>query len=106
MRTGIERQATKAGVKLTGSVSGKTAYVVTGRKVQGTKKRDAERVGARKGIPHEFDALLQYVQPAPPVPAKVSAVEEFVCAECSKVFSRERGSGSEPVRYPECRSWE
>ena len=103
-RDRLERQGMKAGLKLTGSVSGKTAYLVTDGKIQGTKEREAARLGVRKGTPQEFDALLKYVQPALPAPVRAPVNEEFVCAECSQVFSRERTGGRKPVRCPECRS--
>jgi len=46
----------------------------------------------RAGCLREFDALLKCLRPSPPAPAPTPAMEEFVCAECSKVSPRERTS--------------
>jgi len=65
VRARLEGQAQSAGLRVTGSVSRRTAVLVTdGADPTTTKAVAARRLGTRIVSPEEFAVLVQYVQPA------------------------------------------
>jgi DNA polymerase-3 subunit epsilon len=67
IRARLEGQAQSAGLRVTGSVSRRTAVLVTdGADPTTTKAVAARRYGTRVVSPEEFAVLVQYVQPARP----------------------------------------
>ena len=105
-RFGMERKATKKGLRVTGSVSGKTNLVVSDGSVQGNKLKAATDLNIRVVHPTEFLELLTYIQPASPAAAasdKAAMMETLTCRTCGKDFERVSVKGRKPVQCPECR---
>lgn len=62
-RASLESAAEKAGVRVTGSVSGRTAILVTDGSFTGTKVAASQRLGTRQVHPDKFAILLKHIQP-------------------------------------------
>jgi len=63
-RTQLENDSKKAGVAISGKVSGKTSLLVTDGTYDGNKARDARELGVRVVTPDEYELMLKYIQPA------------------------------------------
>ena len=63
-RSGMEVDAVRAGMKVTGSVSKKTSLLVTDQTINGVKDSAAIELGIRRVSPSEFTQLLEFIQPA------------------------------------------
>ena len=63
-RSGMEVDAVRAGLKVTGSVSKKTSLLVTDQTINGVKDSAAIELGIRRVSPAEFTQLLEFIQPA------------------------------------------
>jgi len=63
-RARFEARAERLGVRVLGTVSGRTAMLVSERTTGGVKDVDATRLGTRTVFPREFEVLLAHLQPA------------------------------------------
>lgn len=63
-RDQMEDASRSAGLRVTGSVSGKTKVLVSDGSMQGTKLAKAKQLGVRIVDPKQFWTLLEYIQPA------------------------------------------
>ena len=88
-RDRLEEQTQKLGVRVTGSVSRRTAMLVTDGTVDGTKLAAAQQCGTRQVHPTEFLVLLEYLQPAIPLEAKGVSAQRVVAVEAT--------AGAKPV---------
>lgn len=116
-RYDMEKKARSLGVKITGSVSGKTTMLVSDGSIDGNKDSDARRLGIRVVGPSEFKQLMEYVQPqveaesakasssGPKNAASSSSgeTEQLVCTKCTEVFERQVAKGRKPHLCPTCR---
>ena len=105
-RFGLEKKAIKRGLKVTGSVSGKTALLVSDGTMQGNKAKAAEDLGVRVLHPTEFVELLSYIQAALPNSETIQrepVMETLLCQTCKKEFERVSVKGRKPVECPTCR---
>jgi len=59
----LERRAAAAGVRVTGSVSRRTAMLVTDGSIAGTKAAAATALGTRTVHPRDFAVFLDHIQP-------------------------------------------
>jgi DNA polymerase-3 subunit epsilon len=115
----LENQARKLGVRITGSVSGKTTLLVSDGTINGNKEADAKRLDLRVVGPDVFRTLLEYVQPATSVsgvPASkdltegvdatptVEKTESLVCVKCGVTFARVVARGRKPHECGDCRA--
>lgn len=121
-RDEMEDQARRRGLRVTGSVSGRTNLLVTDGTINGIKEREASRLGVRKVGPSQFRTLLEFVQPEHASPKKsvptqrkqvvgtsigVSGevqIEKLVCLGCGSTFERTITRGRKPHFCLECRS--
>jgi DNA polymerase-3 subunit epsilon len=116
-RYDMEKKARSLGVRITGSVSGKTTMLVSDGSIDGNKDADARRLGIRVVGPSEFKQLMEYVQPQVKSqsaktpssnPRKTAAstseeTEHLVCTKCTEVFERQVVKGRKPHLCPTCR---
>ena len=116
-RFDMEKKARSLGVRITGSVSGKTTMLVSDGTIDGNKDSDARRLGIRVVGPTEFKQLMEYVQPqiettrpkAAASGSKKSAatssseIEHLVCTNCAETFERLVVKGRKPHLCPSCR---
>lgn len=117
----LESQARKLGVRITGSVSGKTTLLVSDGTINGNKEADAKRLGLRVIGPDIFRTLLEYVQPAlsvsdipmPNAPTggvdatlkpTLDKMESLVCVRCGGSFTRVVARGRKPHECGTCRA--
>jgi DNA polymerase-3 subunit epsilon len=63
-RSGMEVDAVRAGLKVTGSISKKSSLLVTDQTINGVKDSAAIELGIRRVSPSEFTQLLEFIQPA------------------------------------------
>ena len=63
-RSGMEVDAVRAGLKVTGSISKKSSLLVTDQTINGVKDSAAIELGIRRVSPAEFTQLLEFIQPA------------------------------------------
>jgi DNA polymerase III subunit epsilon len=63
-RERLEEICVAKGCRLTGSVSGKTDILVSDDSYSGNKAEAAQKNGTRIVHPNDFEAMLQYIQPA------------------------------------------
>lgn len=115
-RYDMEKKARSLGVKITGSVSGKTTMLVSDGSIDGNKDADARRLGIRVVGPSVFKQLMEYVQPqlesqsakAPSPKSKKAAssssgeTEQLVCTKCTEIFERQVVKGRKPHLCPTC----
>lgn len=64
VRARLETRAEQLGVRVLGSVSARTAMLIPERTESSTKNSDADRLGVRTVLPHQFDVLLAHLQPS------------------------------------------
>lgn len=114
-RDEMEVKATRAGLRVTGSVSAKTSLLVSDATINGVKDGNARKLGVRTVNPETFVKLLQYVQPRVDSPkpetkttprAAKSAepeLETLICTRCAASFTREKTRGRKPHECPACR---
>ena len=105
-RSGLERRATKRGVKVISAVSRKTSLLVSDGTVRGNKAKSAQELGIRIIHPTQFSEMLAYIQPQAPTreqPDHTPAVEDLICRTCGKDFQRISVKGRKPIECPECR---
>jgi DNA polymerase-3 subunit epsilon len=116
-RFDMEKKARSLGVRITGSVSGKTTMLVSDGSINGNKDSDAQRLGIRVLGPGEFKQLMEYVQPQLVIesPKKSSSsskkaassssgeVEHLICTNCAETFERVVVKGRKPHLCPSCR---
>lgn len=117
-REDLENRARGNGLKVTGSVSGKTKLLVSDGSVGGNKDNDAQRLGIRIVRPEVFRDLLDYIQPnlihsaetqsdsptnSPNVEHDVRT-ETLVCITCGQSFQRVISRGRKPHECEGCRS--
>lgn len=69
-RAELERASTQAGLRLTGSVSRKTAALITDGAFHGNKAEAADHLGTRLIHPDDLLYLLDHIQPATPAPTR------------------------------------
>ena len=82
-RDRLEQQAQKLGVRVTGSVSRRTAMLITDGTVDGTKAAAAAQCGTRQVHPTQFETLLTYLQPAIAPAARATRKAHTVTAAAS-----------------------
>jgi DNA polymerase-3 subunit epsilon len=105
-RFGLERKATRKGLKVTGTVSKKTNLLISDGTVQGNKSKAAEEFGVRVVHPTTFVELLTFIQPTMLVtePDKSSTTfETLTCQTCGSSFQRVSSKGRKPLECPDCR---
>lgn len=120
-RDEMEDQARRRGLRVTGSVSGRTSLLVTDGTINGIKEREASRLGIRKVNPDQFRTLLYFIQPEVPQDAEQSKsraksesakpswelqgtkFEKLVCLECDSIFERVVVSGRKPHFCQSCK---
>ena len=112
----MEEKATRAGLRVTGSVSVKTKLLVSDGTIGGVKDANAQKVGLRTVDPDIFNNLLQYVQPKVDLPAPDAKpktkkakptepkIESLICTQCAATFTRTSTRGRKPHECPTCRS--
>jgi DNA polymerase-3 subunit epsilon len=115
-RDDMEEKATRAGLRVTGSVSPKTKLLVSDGTIGGVKDSNAQKLGTRTVDPATFARLLQYVQPKTDVskssgkPKRKRATprepktETLICTRCAASFSRTATRGRKPHECPDCRA--
>ena len=105
-RLGLERRATKGGIKVISAVSRKTSLLVSDVTVRGNKAKSAQELGIRIIHPTQFSEMLAYIQPQAPTreqPDHTPAVEDLICRTCGKDFQRISVKGRKPIECPACR---
>lgn len=112
----MEEKATRAGLRVTGSVSVKTKLLVSDGTIGGVKDANAQKLGVRTVDPDIFNKLLQYVQPKADLPAPDAKsktkkakptepkIESLICTRCAATFTRTSTRGRKPHECPTCRS--
>jgi DNA polymerase-3 subunit epsilon len=108
-REELETKSKMIGVRITGSVSGKTTLLVSDGTINGNKDSDAARLGIRSVTPDIYRVLLEYIQPltleddlSPNADQKVSE-ETLICTKCTATFTRIASKGRKPHFCPDCR---
>jgi DNA polymerase-3 subunit epsilon len=118
-RTELEDRSRKSGIRITGSVSGKTKLLVSDQTINGNKDADAHRLGIRIVGPEEFHLLLEYVQPSLgaktvvpqdrnrnlsqiSIPAQSLETENLMCVSCGSTFIRSVSRGRKPHQCESC----
>ena len=113
----MEKKARTLGVKIIGSVSGKTTMVVSDGSIGGNKDDDARRLAIRVVGPEQFRQMLEFVQPQVKSSSTNSSansskmkssdssneMEQLVCTKCAEVFERVVAKGRKPHLCPACR---
>lgn len=121
-REELESRARKLGLRVTGSVSGKTTLLVSDGAINGNKDADARRLGLRVIRPEQLRVLLEYVQPsvgeapvAPKNEQRTTALvdqegttptrtENLTCSTCGQIFVRIVTRGRKPHECETCRT--
>jgi DNA polymerase-3 subunit epsilon len=108
-RDELETKSRMMGIRITGSVSGKTVLLVSDGTINGNKDADAARLGIRSITPDIYRVLLDYVQPAnqenqtSPSSEQRTIEEVLVCTKCAGTFTRIVSKGRKPHLCPSCR---
>ncbi len=120
-RDELENRARKLGLRVTGSVSGKTTLLVSDGSINGNKDADAQRLGLRIIGPDVFRILLDYVQSAASSESQrsiqegsemtgttsseeaIPRIENLVCVTCGAAFTRVISRGRKPHECEQCR---
>ena len=108
-RNELETKSKKMGIRITGSVSGKTNLLVSDGTINGNKDADAAKLGIRSVTPEKYRKLLDYIQPAisvseqSPKGDQEVGEESIVCTKCAETFSRKATKGRKPHFCPNCR---
>jgi len=115
-REEMEEKATRAGLRVTGSVSVKTKLLISDATINGVKDSNAQKLGIRTVNPEIFTKLLQYVQPKVDLPAPDAKpktrkakpsepkIETLICTRCAASFTRTSTRGRKPHECPTCRA--
>ncbi len=106
-RPGLEKKATRRGLRVTGSVSRKTVMLVSDDTMQGNKAKAAQELGIRVAHPDVFKEFLTYVQPtkiSPPNQTVAPKMETLTCQVCGKNFERISVKGRKPLECSSCRA--
>jgi DNA polymerase-3 subunit epsilon len=105
----LESKSKSMGIRITGSISGKTNLLVSDGTINGNKDTDAAKIGIRSVTPDMYRKLLDYIQPTPTddnqpsdIGQKVST-ETLVCTKCALSFVREATKGRKPHFCEACR---
>jgi DNA polymerase-3 subunit epsilon len=105
----LESKSKSMGIRITGSISGKTNLLVSDGTINGNKDTDAAKLGIRSVTPEMYRKLLDYIQPTPTddnqpsdIGQKVST-ETLVCTKCALSFVREATKGRKPHFCEACR---
>lgn len=105
----LETKSKMLGVRITGSVSGKTNLLVSDGTINGNKDADAAKLGIRSVTPEIYRKLLDYIQPAISINEQSANAdqemgdESIVCTKCAETFSRKATKGRKPHFCPTCR---
>ena len=105
----LESKSKSMGIRITGSISGKTKLLVSDGTINGNKDTDAAKLGIRSVTPDNYRKLLDYIQPAVPVSEQSSSGdqeigdESIVCTKCAATFMRKATKGRKPYFCPTCR---
>ncbi|MEN1974099.1 exonuclease domain-containing protein [Cellulomonas sp. P4] len=104
VRTALEARAREVGVRVSGSVSRRTAMLVTDGSFTGTKLSEALRLGTRIVEPGLFRVLLDHIQPAVAPSITATKYGEAPLAVPASVAERagSEASGASPA---EIRDW-
>ena len=108
-RNELETKSKKMGIRITGSVSGKTNLLVSDGTINGNKDADAAKLGIRSVTPDNYRVLLEYIQPVPLEEDQSSNAEHLVseetlvCTKCTSTFKRIAAKGRKPHFCPNCR---
>jgi DNA polymerase-3 subunit epsilon len=108
-RTEFETKSKMLGIRITGSVSGKTNLLVSDGTINGNKDAGAAKLGIRSVTPDIYRKLLDYIQPAiavselSPNGDQEMGEESIVCTKCAETFSRKATKGRKPHFCPKCR---
>lgn len=104
-RFGLERKATRKGLKVTGTVSKKTNLLISDGTVQGNKTKAAEEFGVRVVHPTTFLELLTFIQPAELAAKPDKSTTNFeilTCQDCGTSFERAISKGRKPLECVDC----
>jgi DNA polymerase-3 subunit epsilon len=108
-RDELETKSKTMGVRITGSVSGKTNFLVSDGTINGNKDADAAKLGIRSVTPDSYRKLLDYIQTAISVSEQSPngdqeiGEESIVCTKCAETFTRKATKGRKPHFCPGCR---
>ena len=105
----LETKSKSMGIRITGSISGKTNLLVSDGTINGNKDTDAAKLGIRSVTPDMYRKLLDYIQPTPTDDSQLSEIgekvstETLVCTKCALSFVREATKGRKPHFCEACR---
>ena len=105
----LETKSKSMGIRITGSISGKTNLLVSDGTINGNKDADAAKLGIRSVMPDEYRKLLDYIQPSEPKEAVTADTdlktirETLVCTKCAETFTRDTAKGRKPHHCLKCR---
>jgi DNA polymerase-3 subunit epsilon len=108
-RDELETKSKMLGIRITGSVSGKTNLLVSDGTINGIKDAEAAKLGIRSVTPDEYRKLLDYIQPSEPKESATADTglntirETLVCTKCAETFTREATKGRKPHHCLKCR---
>jgi DNA polymerase-3 subunit epsilon len=108
-RAEFETKSKMLGIRITGSVSGKTNLLVSDGTINGNKDADAAKLGIRSVMPDMYRKLLDFIQPAltdnnqPSDVGQTVNTETLVCTKCAQSFTREATKGRKPHFCEACR---
>jgi DNA polymerase-3 subunit epsilon len=108
-RTEFETKSKMLGIRITGSVSGKTKLLVSDGTINGNKDADALKLRIRSVTPDIYRKLLDFIQPAltdnnqPSDVGQMVNTETLVCTKCAQSFTREATKGRKPHFCEACR---
>ena len=107
-RSEFETKSKMLGIRITGSVSGKTNLLVSDGTINGNKDADAEKLGIRSVTPEIYQILLEFIQPSisgakdTPNDQQETIEENLVCTKCAGTFTRKVTKGRKPHLCPSC----
>jgi DNA polymerase-3 subunit epsilon len=108
-RAEFETKSKMLGIRITGSVSGKTNLLVSDGTINGNKDADAAKLGIRSVMPDMYRKLLDFIQPAltdnnqPSDVGQMVNTETLICTKCAQSFTREATKGRKPHFCEACR---
>ena len=111
-RDELETKSRKLGVKIIGSVSGKTTLLVSDGTISGNKDSEATRLNIRVVSPITYRELLDFIQPGLAPISEIKKLkseaedttENLVCVKCAVTFTRVASKGRKPHLCPSCKS--
>jgi len=107
-RDELETKSKAMGIRITGSVSGKTNLLVSDGTINGNKDADAARLGIRSVTPDEYRILIEFIQPSKsetediPTSEQKTSQENLVCTKCTETFTRTVTKGRKPHLCQNC----